>query len=277
MRKTFAMALLVLVVGSGIGASSAGVAGATVSTNLASSCQPGASAAFNHSGTLHTYWAQVTLRCSVINKFTVTVKQNGTTMASLTKSYTNLNPAMPYPAVSSPNVPVVPGDRYQVVVTAIDASGGSLGYMTSGAPQVLVAAPAGGAISNEDMVIRADSWVAAKVPYSQTSSYTNAYGTYRHDCSGFVSMAWHLPSSLTTVTLPNVSHRLSSKSQLQPGDILLTSGHVVFFRNWSDAAHTLAVIEAEPHTGTVATKYAPQSVTSGWLADYAPYRFNNVF
>src|SRR4051794_15377681 len=138
MRKTFAMALLVLVVGSGIGASSAGVAGATVSTNLASSCQPGASAAFNHSGTLHTYWAQVTLRCSVINKFTVTVKQNGTTMASLTKSYTNLNPAMPYPAVSSPNVPVVPGDRYQVVVTAIDASGGSLGYMTSGAPQVLV-------------------------------------------------------------------------------------------------------------------------------------------
>ena len=46
------------------------------------------------------------------------------------------------------------------------------------------------AITADIIIARAQSWVAAQVPYSQSNYYTNQYGTYRTDCSGFVSMAW---------------------------------------------------------------------------------------
>src|SRR5690348_17607053 len=71
--------------------------------------------------------------------------------------------------------------------------------------------------------------------------------TYRPDCSGFVSMAWHLnraPGSswdYNTDSLPQVSHPIS-KDQLLPGDIMLrrsgTTSHVTLFNGWRDAAHT---------------------------------------
>jgi len=89
-----------------------------------------------------------------------------------------------------------------------------------------------------DATTRAQSWVDVAVPYNQATSYTNQFGTYRTDCSGFVSMAWALPSSYTTFTLPSVSHPIA-KADLQPGDILLnTTSHVVIFRSWANAEKT---------------------------------------
>jgi hypothetical protein len=86
--------------------------------------------------------------------------------------------------------------------------------------------------------VRGNSWVAAKVSYSQKRYYANRYGRYRTDCSGYVSMMWALTSSYTTRTLPKISHAIT-KGQLRSGDILDSPGyHAVLFDAWANAAHT---------------------------------------
>lgn len=127
-------------------------------------------------------------------------------------------------------------------------------------------------VSRSDMIARAQKWVDAHVPYNQGGYY----GGYREDCSGFVSMAWELSSSLTTQTLPTVSHPIS-KDDLQPGDVLLDRAeHVVLFGGWTSGAKTqyTAYEETRPGEGTVkrATPYPY------WYnqAAFLPYRFNSV-
>ncbi|MFG2999607.1 NlpC/P60 family protein [Streptomyces sp. NPDC048340] len=117
------------------------------------------------------------------------------------------------------------------------------------APQGLAAASnVAGPISRAEVIARARTWVAAGVPYSMTNYRTDANGRYRTDCSGFVSMAWHLSSSSannwgeTTGTLLEFTSSIAKES-LKPGDILLNpnpgaSGHVVIFNGWANAEHT---------------------------------------
>ena len=137
------------------------------------------------------------------------------------------------------------------------------------------------AITAENIITRAQSWAAAQVPYSQSNYYTNQYGTYRTDCSGFVSMAWGLGQSLTTVTLPSVSHVIS-KEELQPGDVLLNSapggnGHVIIFAGWSNAAHT-AYNGYESSPAYNGAHYTTNVTYAYWGTKYGtftPYRYNN--
>ncbi len=89
-----------------------------------------------------------------------------------------------------------------------------------------------------DAMIRAQSWLDARVPYSQSRTYTNQYGTYRTDCSGFVSMVWALSSSYTTRTLPRVAVQIA-KEDLAPGDIMNSPGyHAAVFAGWVDDTMT---------------------------------------
>ena len=82
---------------------------------------------------------------------------------------------------------------------------------------LLLALPAAaGAITRDQALARAKTWVDAGVAYSQVK-YT---GGYRQDCSGFVSMAWALAKNYNTSTLPEVAH-LITKAELLPGDVLL--------------------------------------------------------
>src|SRR5215471_7214352 len=112
-----------------------------------------------------------------------------------------------------------------------------------------IASASAASISPNEMESRAEYWVSQNIPYNQ-SAYSNAnsapLGPYRTDCSGFISMAWGLSSSLTTQTLPEVSQQLSSYSDLQLGDILdynstidpVNGSHVVMFVSWANAQHT---------------------------------------
>lgn len=89
-----------------------------------------------------------------------------------------------------------------------------------------------------DAMVRAESWLTARVPYSQSRTFTNQYGTYRTDCSGFVSMVWALASSYTTRTLPKVAVRIA-KEDLAPGDIMNAPGyHAAVFAGWVDEEMT---------------------------------------
>lgn len=124
--------------------------------------------------------------------------------------------------------------------------------------------------------VRAQSWVDAHVAYSMSHTYTNTYGTYRRDCSGYVSMAWALPSSYTTATLPNISFGIA-KAELRRGDVLLhkatpgSSGHVVLFDQWANSAHTSYEGYEESPSSGAAHHVLPYPYWSGH-GTYLPYR-----
>lgn len=154
------------------------------------------------------------------------------------------------------------------------------------AAAVKPASSVNGSISASEILSRAASWNGT--PYS-TGTYKDGPGgdvAYRTDCSGYVSMAFHLSSSLTTVTLPSVVHSIS-KADLQPGDILGVlgagtggnAGHVLIFDGWANSAHTEYNAwensgDQGVHHGTIPYPYWPN--TSGPSPSlYKPYRYNN--
>lgn len=137
-------------------------------------------------------------------------------------------------------------------------------------------------ISRAEVLRRAATWVG--VPYSQWAFHTNAHGTYRTDCSGFVSMAFGLPDvphgGLNTVDLVGVSTPID-KDDLLPADVLIdptgdrTTRHVVLFEAWVDdeRAHYLGW-EQCGGLGTVRrTLVYPYH---GGPRGYRPYRLRHV-
>ncbi|WP_053693097.1 FG-GAP-like repeat-containing protein [Streptomyces sp. WM6372] len=155
------------------------------------------------------------------------------------------------------------------------------------APQAQSAADSsvGGQISRSEVIARAKTWVAAGVPYSMTSYRTDANGRYRTDCSGFVSMAWHLASSSannygeTTGTLLDFTSSIG-KDSLKPGDIMLNpdpgaSGHVVIFNGWANAEHTR--YDAYEQAGSVGAVHReiPYPYFSGH-GTFSPRRYDKI-
>jgi hypothetical protein len=138
------------------------------------------------------------------------------------------------------------------------------------------AGPADGPITRSEVLTRSQSWIDARVPYSQGSSYTNQYGTYRQDCSGYVSMAWHLSRSRSTYDLPQVMHTIS-RNDLKPGDVFFQHNdnvkHVALFIAWDDNAKTRPIVREEYDEGRVAERRV-------WPPAYAntftPMRYNNI-
>lgn len=131
-------------------------------------------------------------------------------------------------------------------------------------------------VTPEQAIDRGNSWVSVNVPYDQGSCYTNDLGTYRQDCSGFVSMAWGLTSSYVTWTLPDVSHEIDL-SELQPGDILdIPHQHTEMFVRWTDEAHTRADLMGETYPGNGTVVDHDQPLTTGYWSDFTPYRYNNM-
>ncbi len=166
--------------------------------------------------------------------------------------------------------------------TAYDPQGGVLNTSVHGN------ITANGAITPSEAYTRAQSWVAQRVPYNQNATHSapdNPVGPYRTDCSGFVSMAWGLGSSLTTQSLPSVATQIPA-SQLAEGDILdynstkdpVNGSHVVMFVSWANSQHT-EYTEDEEAGGlgavqrTIAFPYDSAMDGSGsWI----PYRYNNM-
>ncbi|MGW4382267.1 hypothetical protein [Kitasatospora sp. NPDC004531] len=167
-------------------------------------------------------------------------------------------------------------------LAAVVITSGLIGPLTTTtAAHAVGTSTVGGPITRAEILARAQSWVDEQVPYSQSSSWSDSNGSYRSDCSGYVSMAWHLSSALTTVTLRSVSTELNSYDDLQPGDMLdrYDNGsyniHAVLFAGWTDSSHTTANIYTESTWGTVAhaTTMSRSAMTAG---AYVPFRYNNV-
>ncbi|MEU6666288.1 peptidoglycan-binding protein [Streptomyces sp. NPDC046727] len=134
------------------------------------------------------------------------------------------------------------------------------------------------ATNRTDIINRAKVWVTAKVPYSMYAFWSDGY---RQDCSGYVSMAWGLPSNEWTGSLDQFGVKIT-KEELQPGDILLyhnpdnpeKGSHVVIFGGWTDYTHTYYTVyeQTPPHARRQSTPYPYWSNTT----KYVPYRYKGV-
>lgn len=109
----------------------------------------------------------------------------------------------------------------------------------------------GGSILRSEVLARAQYWVDQNVVYGtvfdgndhvvSTRSAPDRDGkAYRTDCSGLVSMAWHLSNSPTTSDFqdwPSSTH-LANADDLKPGDAVLFPGHIELFAGWkNDSDH----------------------------------------
>ncbi len=101
--------------------------------------------------------------------------------------------------------------------------------------------------SYEKVKARANDWISVGLLYNWDLYHPDRNGVkYRRDCSGFVSMAFDLKTSASTVTLPNYGFKKINFSELRPGDIVGNfgpgtegaNGHVAIFDGWANSAHT---------------------------------------
>src|SRR5437867_3641621 len=118
-------------------------------------------------------------------------------------------------------------------------------------------------IASSDVIARAEQWVQAQLHYCQAANHqpdydsacasvcnrTNnpAWDPYRSDCSGLVSWAWGLPApGRTTYGFApydgGVSHVINA-SDLQAGDAVNNTGHVMLFKNWVTPGSVAVFIE----------------------------------
>ena len=136
-------------------------------------------------------------------------------------------------------------------------------------------APPQDATFAERTLTRARLWIDAEMPYcggpnggkdvicggtcSRGGDAKSAeWDKYRSDCSGFVSWSWALPApGQTTRTLAPYDTKVSSLitvEELQPGDALNGSGHVMLFGGWADKAAGKALVLQESRCGTTASE-----------------------
>ncbi|MDR1767973.1 MAG: Ig-like domain-containing protein [Propionibacteriaceae bacterium] len=138
----------------------------------------------------------------------------------------------------------------------------------------------GGPIATSEILSRAQDWVNRGIPYSMNASATDAEGahTYRTDCSGFVSMAWHAAKSYVTgpetPNLPSVSNAVSYDN-LQPGDALIkqgvgAAGHARLFASWSGSGKTAMYVYELSGGTTAAYRYYSRSSLEG---SYQAWRY----
>jgi hypothetical protein len=150
-------------------------------------------------------------------------------------------------------------------------------FLTPFATQATAEMRRDGRITRAQVIRRAATWVAERVPYSQLHWWTDANGTYRQDCSGYVSMAWHLDQTTNywTHNLPTVSRPIPA-DQLRPGDILLSGTHTVIFARWADRLHTMFALYEEFGSGTAARYVAAVPISSYLAGGYVPYRYDGI-
>jgi hypothetical protein len=155
----------------------------------------------------------------------------------------------------------------------------------------------GGQISRTEIASRAQYWVDAGYVYSPDAptkySYDNDPGgvSYRDDCSGLISEAWHLSTSYTTADF-NVDNSLWTTipvDSMQMGDAYVRNdsggNHAELFYKWddpSDHSQGFEVYSFNNNNYTVENPFAPNNMgytghrSYASLAPYHAIRYVNV-
>lgn len=150
--------------------------------------------------------------------------------------------------------------RTILTATAFSAAAAATSFRM--ASPAMAASELGGPIERSEALQRMRYWVNEHVPYSkdQSDAYRDGDGhKYRPDCSGYVSMGWHLTKKSdgwdrNTSDFHDWSGKswLSGYGDLTKGDALLSSSHIVLFDKWTDSTRTAMRIYQEPTYGRFA-------------------------
>ncbi|WP_411084689.1 hypothetical protein [Streptomyces sp. cmx-18-6] len=128
-----------------------------------------------------------------------------------------------------------------VMVAALAGSVSTTAY-TATAAEAAATSVVAGPITRSEVLERARYWYdrRADIPYNQGATYRDSSGrAYRTDCSGYVSMAWHLGFSADTRALADSATTPIARSELRPGDVLNSYyDHVILFEKWDNEART---------------------------------------
>ena len=147
----------------------------------------------------------------------------------------------------------------------------------------------GGSVSRAEVLQRAQFWVDQGVTYTQTGPWAPDSGgkTYRRDCSGLVSMAWHLTTSRVTANfLGKGDATLASLHDLRAGDAMLhVNHHIELFTSWIDEDHhdKGCFVYSFNATGrSVRNPHLPSNFGNKGIDDwsemktYVPIRYGNI-
>ncbi|WP_204044625.1 FG-GAP repeat domain-containing protein, partial [Acrocarpospora phusangensis] len=152
---------------------------------------------------------------------------------------------------------------------------GLVGLTTVATPASADSAP-GGEITRSEVLSRAQNWVTRQVKYNLTRAsgtlYTDVEGDNRYgpDCSGLVSMAWHITAnsgkggnSTDDFEVWSQTEFLPSLHDLKPGDAILKNGHIELFARWKNPAnHTQGA-------WTYSLNGTGNPDSNGWQEDWA--------
>jgi hypothetical protein len=152
-------------------------------------------------------------------------------------------------------------------------------------PAVVVGGPAhaayNGDITRSEVLTRARNWYNRDIPYNGGSRASDREGdhTYRQDCSGFVSMAWHSPTpGHSTRTIPNIS-TVIDWDDLRPGDVMnkaadYPNGHCMLFEKWTTPSGSMRAYELT----TAVMGMRCKTYTIDWYRDrgYKPRRYHKI-
>ncbi|MFD4532147.1 VCBS repeat-containing protein [Kitasatospora sp. NPDC058397] len=139
-----------------------------------------------------------------------------------------------------------------------------------------------GKITRSEVIQRAQYWLGKSIPYNQGGSYPDSSGrNYRTDCSGYVSMAWHLGAGTgpdTRAIEDSYTYGIQ-RSELKAGDVLNSYyNHVLLFEKWDDAAHTTFSYYS---FGSTPVKHVTGASINGTLdshpnSEYKALRYKNI-
>ncbi|WP_124856237.1 FG-GAP repeat domain-containing protein [Micromonospora arida] len=123
-------------------------------------------------------------------------------------------------------------------------AGVALSVAVVGASGLLAVSPAeassiNGPMTRTEMLDRAQNWVDRGITYNTDAKVSDAEGahSYRRDCSGLVSMAWHLSTDYNTQAFQGSNPmwtKFSNWDDFQPGDAMVRTGHMELFAFWRD-------------------------------------------
>eukprot|EP01012_Entosiphon_sulcatum_P034801 TRINITY_DN441_c0_g2_i1.p1 TRINITY_DN441_c0_g2~~TRINITY_DN441_c0_g2_i1.p1 ORF type:complete len:254 (+),score=45.25 TRINITY_DN441_c0_g2_i1:26-763(+) len=141
-------------------------------------------------------------------------------------------------------------------------------------------------ITRKEVMSRAEEWISKQIPYCQCNGPSECCGncpycgSYRCDCSGYVSYTWDLGRGYTTSTLLQVAHKIT-KEELQEGDAMLCpSEHVALFGGWANSEKTHFYALQEPGCHTSGPHHAFKSVVPYPFdfnpSCFVPVRFNHI-
>ncbi|MER7894561.1 hypothetical protein ABTX15_32825, partial [Micromonospora sp. NPDC094482] len=174
---------------------------------------------------------------------------------------------------------------------ALGVAAGITSAVTIGGPAA-AASSVGGYISRSEILERAQYWVDEGITYTQTGPWANdgTGKTYRRDCSGLVSMAWHLGTSYVTDDFQQISSHPWSLvpggiDGFLPGDAMVKDGHMELFAKWvnaSDHRQGAYVYSFNTNGETVRNPYKESNHgnlgRNSWddLQTYTPIRYDKI-